>query len=261
MTYLQFHLVFILPPIVALWATLPRPLAGTGGRRAAWAIPILCTIAFAYTTPWDNYLVANDVWWYGPDRVLATVAYVPVEEYAFFLLQPVLTGLFLYHVLARRGRMGRPASAMGARAGLAGAVLASVAGAALLLSGWTPGTYMGLILAWAGPIFVVLWGYDGRRLWAHRRLIAVAAGLPTLWLWGADWAAIYLEIWTISDVTSLGLDPFGLPIEEMTFFLVTNLMVVKGILLFLYGEHQAMPPVEGDEERARRAAREVASAG
>jgi hypothetical protein len=47
----------------------------------------------------------------------------------------------------------------------------------------------------------------------------------------------------------------------MTFFLVTNLMVVKGILLFLYGEHQAMPPVEGDEERARRAAREVASAG
>jgi lycopene cyclase domain-containing protein len=245
MTYLVFHLVFILPPILALGLTLPRPLAGTGGRRAQWAIPLMCLIAFSYTTPWDNYLVANEVWWYGPDRVLATIGYVPVEEYAFFLLQPVLTGLFLYHVLVRWPRLAAAPSEGGTsggvhagHVGVAAALGLTGAGVWLLTSGWAHGLYMGLILAWAAPIFVILWGFDGRRLWAMRRVVALAAGLPTLYLWIADWTAITLGIWTIGDATSFGVDPFGLPVEEMTFFLVTNLMVVKGILLFLFGDHR-----------------------
>jgi len=60
-----------------------------------------CPAGAVYTTPWDNYLIWRDVWHYGTDRVVGTIGYVPVEEYLFFLLQPILTGFWLYWLLSR----------------------------------------------------------------------------------------------------------------------------------------------------------------
>ncbi|WP_394348252.1 lycopene cyclase domain-containing protein [Natrinema pallidum] len=39
--------------------------------------------------------MAKGVWWYGDGAVLATVWRVPLEEYLFFVFQPVLTSLWL----------------------------------------------------------------------------------------------------------------------------------------------------------------------
>ena len=241
MTYLAFHFVFTIPPILIMLFTLPRPLAGVGGLRGRWAIPALCVIAFTYTTPWDNYLVANEVWWYGTDRVIATVGHVPIEEYMFFVLQPILTGLFLYHFLSRWGPGQGPRSDMARNVGVSLFLFLSLVGAGLVFSGWDPGLYLGLILVWAGPILTFMWIYAGRSLWSMRRTLLVAVGIPTLYLWIADATAIHLNIWTISDQFTVGWAPFGLPLEEAVFFLVTNLMVVKGILLFLYEDHGALP--------------------
>lgn len=248
MSYLTFLLIFVVAPIGVLAATQPRPLAGVGGVRSAMAIPLLALIAFTYTTPWDNYLVYREVWWYGPDRVLGTVGYVPYEEYAFFVLQPVLTGLLLYHLLARwpepAGLAGQPALARRGPAwstgGLAYLTITAV-GVVLLLSGWARGLYMGLILAWAGPVLLGLWAYGGRLIWEFRRAFLVGTLIPTAYLWIIDRVAIGLGIWSISERYSLGFDPFGLPIEEATFFLVTNLLVVQGLLLFLHGDRLALP--------------------
>jgi lycopene cyclase domain-containing protein len=53
-------------------------------------------IAVVYTTPWDNYLVATGVWWYDPQLVTGLVlGWVPIEEYTFFIVQPILAGLWL----------------------------------------------------------------------------------------------------------------------------------------------------------------------
>lgn len=237
MSYLTFHLVFIIPPILLLGLTQPRPLAGVGGRRARYAIPVICVIAFSYTTPWDNYLVAREVWWYGPDRVLATIGYVPVEEYVFFILQPILTGLFLYQYLARTTVRQRPSSSQAGHTGAALFVLLSALGGGLVASGWDSGLYMGLILGWACPVLAGMWLYAGRLLWALRSVVAIGVLTPTLYLWIADATAIHVGIWEISRDYSLGLRPFGLPVEEAAFFLVTNLLVVKGIVLFLYERH------------------------
>ena len=241
MSYLTFLLIFVVLPIGVLAAMQPRPLAGVNGWRGKWAIPLLGLIAFAYTTPWDNYLVYREVWWYGPDRVLGTIGYVPYEEYAFFALQPILTGLFLYTLLARwpqpEGLAGRPAGLVGSLVYLAVAAV----GAALLLSGWARGLYMGLILAWAGPVLFVLWIYGGRLVWAFRRAFLVGVLVPTVYLWVADRIAIGLGIWSISEAYSFGFNPFGLPIEETTFFLVTNLLVVQGVLVFLHGDRLPSP--------------------
>jgi lycopene cyclase domain-containing protein len=242
MSYLTFHLLFTLPPIVVLALTLPRPLAGRGGPRARYGIPLIALIAFVYTTPWDNFLVASEVWSYGPERVLATIGYVPVEEYAFFLLQTVLTGLLLYHLLARVNPPlpDRTASHRRVRQVGAGVFLAlSALGAALLMSGWTSGRYAGLILIWAAPVIAALWAFGGNVAWQMPSVFLTAVFAPTVYLWCADAIALRAGTWHIAEPTSLGAGLLGLPVEEAVFFLVTNLMVVLGLLLWLFSEQAA----------------------
>ena len=239
MSYLVFHLVLVLPPIVLMAVTLPASLNELGGWRARAALPLIATIALTYTTAWDNYLVAREVWWYGPDRVLATIGFVPVEEYLFFILQPILTGLFLFQYLARRTDP-LPVAGAGSAWGGFFTFAAITGGGILLLTGGPEGLYMGLILTWACPLLAGMWLYDGETLWAHRRTLLYAVGVPTVYLWGADAIAITAGIWTISNTYTLGLAVGNLPVEEATFFLVTNLLVVKGILLLLYGSHEAL---------------------
>ncbi|MEX2500929.1 MAG: lycopene cyclase domain-containing protein [Trueperaceae bacterium] len=245
MTYLQFHLVFLLPPILLLaWAawrdrgSWAGTLAATGAP-ARWALGTIVLLALLWTTPWDNYLVYREVWGYPPGRVLATIGYVPVEEYAFFLLQPILTGLFLFHLARRDARRGAGPAQVPHATGVAVRTVSTAfwlavaaAGAGMIVAGasWT---YLGLILAWAAPIAALQTAVAGHRLWAWRRLAATSIVVPTAYLWIADRIAIGAGIWWISEPLTTGVHLVGLPIEEATFFLMTNLIVAQGLVAFL----------------------------
>ena len=104
MTYLSFLALFLVVPLGLLAAGLlfmarqGRPLSSA----APIALLVHIALAVAYTTPWDNYLVATRVWAYDPARVLGvTFGWVPLEEYLFFVLQTLLSGLIAL-ALARR---------------------------------------------------------------------------------------------------------------------------------------------------------------
>ncbi|MDX2217087.1 MAG: lycopene cyclase domain-containing protein [Oculatellaceae cyanobacterium bins.114] len=232
MSYFAFHFIFIFPPILWLLWLQKSPLAGIGGWRARFGIPLLALVAFVYTTPWDNYLVWHDVWGYGSDRVVGTIGYVPIEEYLFFVLQCVLTGLWLYWLLKRTPEVPQSIAPSGFRIGLpALGVGISAAGFLMLRS---PSTlYLGLVLAWAVPIVTLQWAIGAGVLWRMRRIWLLSTLPPTVYLWVADRVAIGNEIWHISETYTTGIQILGLPIEEATFFLVTNLLITQGLLLFL----------------------------
>ena len=205
LTYLQFHLAFTLPVLVG--------------------------VAFVYTTPWDNYLVARAIWTYPPEAVMATVGYVPVEEYAFFVIQTVITGLWTRLLQARWPVRVQPEADLRVRA--VGASVFGVLGllgvACLVAAGhWL---YLGLIVAWAFPVLAGMWWLGGHLIWARRRLVAWAVVPITLYLWVADRIAIGLGIWDITDATRTGWEILGLPVEEALFFLVTNLLVAQGLVM------------------------------
>jgi lycopene cyclase domain-containing protein len=243
-TYFAFHLLFILPPIAALALWL-RPRWSRLPSRSARSLPLMALIALVYTTPWDNHLVKSGVWNYGPDRVIGTIGYVPIEEYLFFLLQPFLTGLWLYVLLARRGdeaHEDRPRTVAPRVIGAGVCVALAAFGFAALRR--PEGTYLGLILAWAGPVLAILWAYAGAEIWARRRTFLAALVPTTLYLWIVDAIAIRLGIWHISEELSTGLKVLGLPIEEAIFFLVTNLLVVQGLIALVY------PPGVTESRRA-----------
>ena len=225
MTYLEFHLAFTAPPLVALALLQGRT------RGPWWPLALLVGLAFVWTTPWDNYLVAREVWTYPLDRVLARVSYVPVEEYAFFVIQTVATGLWVRLLQARWPvPAGPPGSTRSRVAGAVAFGALAVLGAALWAWGGH-GLYLGLILVWACPVLAMMWGVGGHLLVARRRLLLWAVAPPTLYLWVADRIAIGLGIWDITDATRTGAEIVGLPVEEALFFLVTNLMVAQGLVM------------------------------
>ena len=234
MTYFEFHLTFILPAIALAALVQTRPIGGLGVRALGWMLAV-GAIAFVYTIAWDNYLVYKGVWTYPPGRVLATIGYVPVEEYAFFVLQPILTGLVYLALRGRHLAAPRGGAAPGwFRPVWIGTWLAlALVGVALIVSPDNHHLYLGLILAWAAPVPAGMAVIASNKIWQERRRIAVATAIPTVYLWIADRYAIADGIWDIVDRYSLGFDPFGLPIEEAMFFLVTNVMCTCGLALFL----------------------------
>jgi len=95
-----------------------------------------------------------------------------------------------------------------------------------------PGVYLGAILVWAAPIVALQWAVGGSYLRRTWRTWGVAVAVPTLYLWAVDRIAIGIGIWIISDELSSGFELLGLPVEEAVFFLITNLLVVYGLVLF-----------------------------
>lgn len=230
-TYLQIHAVAILPPIIALSVYSWLQSKDCYRRQDLIGVLIIVGLAVVYTTPWDSYLISRGVWWYGDGVVFASLWRVPLGEYVFFVLQPVLTALWLYQLPIGTDR--HVSLSLGERAvGVLGGLAVSLAGAALL--GWTSTMYLGMILVWAGPILAIQWGFGWIQLWRARRLVVAGVLVPTIYLSLVDLAAIRLTMWTISERYTLGIAPLGLPIEEAIFFFVTTLFTVQGLVLYTW---------------------------
>ena len=111
MTYLDYHLVFNLPVLcLLLWLSRHRL------RPAHWkALLVLCCIVMAATTPWDNWAVHRGIWAFDARRVhmlalpLGGVMWrLPVEEYAFFLIETIQVTLLTILFLPKPEVVGKP---------------------------------------------------------------------------------------------------------------------------------------------------------
>lgn len=227
LSYLQFHLVFVIPPLVAL-AALTRFPAPDRRRAEPVGITLLVVVAVVYTTPWDNHLIASGVWAYAPGAVRFRLWHAPIEEYAFFVLQPLLTGLWLCRLPTRTDHEFG--------IGVGKRVLGVVAGVLVAIAGWLlladATYYLGALLAWAGPVLALQWGFGWPVLWDRRRSVAIGVAVPTVYLAAADRIAIAVGIWRFDPAYMTSLAVFGLPVEELLFFTLTNLFVVQGLVLF-----------------------------
>ncbi|KAA3657293.1 MAG: lycopene cyclase domain-containing protein [Chloroflexi bacterium] len=248
MSYFTFLAIFLVIPILILLGVAwrngrfsPHPTT-FNAYPATIAILGHVFIALIYTTPWDNYLVATRVWWYDPELVTGIVfGWVPIEEYTFFVLQPIFTGLWLL-ILMRQLPLKQAVNWESGKVRITAVSLLTLIWLTMiviLISGWQPGTYLALQLGWALPPIMLQLAFGADILWKHRRLVLLAIIPTTLYLSGADAIAIQAGTWTIDPAQSLGWEIGGiLPFEEFLFFLNTNVLIVFGMTLLLAQESQ-----------------------
>ncbi len=243
MTYFEILAAFILPPLIVLLLLVPREVwRWLKDRRHSvdwkpyWIILAHVVLALIYTTPWDNYLVATRVWWYDPDLVTGiTLGYVPIEEYTFFVVQTLLTGFWILAVT--RHILPRPkilrASYRLRLISSTGIAVIWVISTILLITGWKPGTYLTLILSWALIPVLVQMAFGADILAANFPRIVWTVVPTTLYLWVVDYLALSYGTWVIDPAQTTGIKLGILPVEEMAFFFLTNLIISLGITLML----------------------------
>ena len=104
---------------------------------------------------------------------------------------------------------------------------------------WEHTTYLILILVWAGPVIVLQWLLGADFLIRRWKVLIPGIVLSTLYLTFIDSFALRAGTWTISPAQSLAvfIPLIHVPVEEAIFFLVTNTLIIQGMLLFLERSH------------------------
>lgn len=244
MTYFGFLLRFLALPILVFLAITWRdnrankPTRGFANGRAVWiAILVHVVIAVAYTTPWDNYLVATGVWYYNPKLVTGIVlGYVPIEEYTFFVLETLLAGLWWWY-LARH--IPEPTEtfkpSIKVRLAAFGVLTAAwLVFTCLLFLGGREWTYLAIIFFWALPAVFPQMLYGADILWHHRKLVFLGIFIPATYLSLMDIVALTETTWSIAKDQTTGVLILGiLPIEEVVFFFITVTLITFGMTLLL----------------------------
>ncbi|MBL8079611.1 MAG: lycopene cyclase domain-containing protein [Anaerolineales bacterium] len=244
MTYFGFLLRFLVIPILIFLAITwwdnktNKPTPGFANDRAVWiAILVHVVLAVVYTTPWDNYLVATGVWYYNPDLVTGIVfGYVPIEEYTFFVVETILSGLwwwFLARRLSGPTEIFKPSKS--ARIIASGILfIAWAVFTVLFFSDNEPITYLSITLFWALPAIFPQLLYGADILWHYRKLVSLGILIPGTYLSLADIVALKDTTWSISPSQTTGVLFFGiLPLEEVVFFFITNVLIIFGMTLLL----------------------------
>lgn len=274
-SYSTFHLVFTIPVTAIVWcavwarvracespktmtpeeASPPIPTSAAVLYALCWTVA-LCGVATVYTLPWDDLLVRDGVWWYGPDRVWLDylVGHTPLEEVFFFSIQTLLVGglwclwlvggaKVLPSLHAPRNLPVPHAMSLlrGRRRGYVLLSCLQVLGAVLLL--WQDGlleshaVYAGLILSWCTPVLTIQWVFGAEMLLDNARPLIELLSFAAVGLVSVDRWAIRRGIWAIqADYTAPSwaaeavLGP-NMPFEEALFFLVSSSMCIGGLSL------------------------------
>ncbi len=233
MTYLQFHLIFTLP-LFALMLFLTRSNPWTFSKKGVGGTLLLLFLALTYTTPWDSYLIHQNIWQYRPENIIGTFLKIPFEEYFFFIIQTIIGCFLTSYVLFRLGHDQKQKMQLGWSQVTTMAILFSALIVLFIVRNQQEEMrYLNLILFWSLPILILQWSLGLDVLLRHKRTWFLTVGSLTAYFCFADSVAIKKQIWTFPQDTISGINLFGvLPLEEALFFLVTNLMVVQGYILF-----------------------------
>jgi 15-cis-phytoene synthase / lycopene beta-cyclase len=208
-------------------------------------------IAVVSTIPWDSYLIRRKVWTYPADAIIGpTIFSIPLEELFFFIIQTYNTTLLYlllskptfhpYYLVGAKEKAKLSSDLTRAeeleRISWSGSVLlvSAISIGTVLIIGDGQGVYLGLILVWACPFLLLLW------VLAHQLLINLPTSnviwpiaIPTLYLWIVDTLALRRGTWSIESGTKLDIQLWPhLEIEEAIFFLLTNVLVVFGLVAF-----------------------------
>jgi len=237
MTYLRFHLIFNLPLLILL-AALSEPVPWTAGEGQALGLVLLAVMLF--TAPWDNLAAKWGIWGFRRERYSLRIGYLPVEEYAFFLLQSVNV-ILAVRALFRFFPDWQTGQGVEIRNWTLLCLLASLIPWVFIVLQlrWLrrkagPCVNYAVHLAWFLPVIYAQWILAPPLLLGHAGLLAGLALVFGVYYTLADLVAVRAGIWFFDETQISGVKLGGiLPWEEIVFFFLTSLLVAQSYLLLL----------------------------
>lgn len=242
MSYLRFHLIFNLPVLILLTA-----LNGLEpwSREELTALGLVLLAVMVFTTPWDNLAAKWGIWGFPREKYSLRIGYLPVEEYAFFLLQSLnvmLAMRALFHFLPNWQTGQETAFTRWTLICLGASIIpwAVVALQLVLLRRKAgPRVNYAIHLAWFLPVIYLQWIIAPYLFWAHATLLATLTGAFGLYYTLADLAAVRAGTWFFDETQITGVKLFRvLPWEEIAFFFLTSLLVAQSYLLLLPSDNR-----------------------
>ena len=193
-----------------------------------------------FTAPWDNLAARWGIWGFPRERYSARLGYLPVEEYAFFLLQSAnvmlaVRALFRFHPAWMTG--------METALGWWTESLLALSVPAWLLILWQcrrlrrkvgPRVNYALHLGWFLPVIYSQWVLAPSLFRLHAPLLALVTIGFGIYYTIADVVAVRAGVWFFDEKQITGVKLGGiLPWEEIAFFFLTSLLVAQSYLLLL----------------------------
>jgi lycopene cyclase domain-containing protein len=237
MTYLRFHLIFNVPLLIVL-AALTGPVPWESGETLAFGLVLAAVMLF--TTPWDNLAAKWGIWGFPRDKFSLRIGYLPVEEYAFFLLQSanvMLAVRALFHFfpdwqIGPETRVGKWTLIC-----LAASIVPwSFVAIQLRWLRQKSGARVNYAvhLTWFLPVIYAQWILAPPLFWAHAELLGLITAAFGTYYTLADLVAVRAGTWFFDENQITGLKLGGvLPWEEIAFFFLTSLLVAQSYLLLL----------------------------
>jgi lycopene cyclase domain-containing protein len=237
MTYFRFHLIFNLPLLVIL-AVINWRYHWWGSELAALGWVLLAVMVF--TTPWDNLAAKWGIWGFPRGKYSLRIGYLPVEEYAFFILQTVnviMTVRALLHYFPALRTWEIAVIDTWTYMCLVASIIPWMV-IAWQLQQWRdkkgPCVNYAIHLAWFLPVIYIQWIVAPPLFWGHIGLLSgIMIGFGTYYTL-ADLAAVKGGTWFFDEKQITGIKLSGiLPWEEVAFFFLTSLLVAQSYLLLL----------------------------
>jgi lycopene cyclase domain-containing protein len=241
-TYFRFHQIFNLPLLAVLFfASWREPW--TSGEATALVLVLLAVVVF--TTPWDNLAAKWGIWGFPREKYSIRLGWLPIEEYAFFVLQSlnVMLGMrALFHFFPAWHRLISTDPDFRTYLCLGASLLPwIVIGLQLRAYRRRAGSRVNyaLHLAWFLPVIYSQWVLAPALLGAHLSLLLLVTFLFGLYYTGADLVAVRGGTWFFDEKQITGFK-IGriLPWEEVAFFFLTSLLVAQSYLLLLPGDQR-----------------------
>ena len=237
MTYLRFHLIFNLPLLIIL-AACTGAVSWSAGEILAFALVLAAVMIF--TTPWDNLAAKWGIWGFPREKFSLRIGYLPVEEYAFFVLQSanVMLALRAIFVFLPDWQLGQETAVGRWTLICLAASVVPWAVVAIQLR-WLrrkcgPCVNYAVHLAWFLPVVYAQWVLAPPLFWGHAGLLALITVAFGVYYTLADLVAVRAGTWFFDEKQITGVKLGGvLPWEEIAFFFLTSLLVAQSYLLLL----------------------------
>jgi lycopene cyclase domain-containing protein len=237
MTYLRFHLIFNLPVLIVL-AAITGGLPWSAEEFRAAGLVLLAVIAF--TTPWDNLAAKWGIWGFPREKYSVKLGYLPIEEYAFFVLQSVnvmLAVRALFHFLPGWQTSQETSIGKGALLCLAASIIPWIF--IVIQLRWLrrkggPCVNYAIHLAWFLPVIYTQWVLAPFLFLEHAGMLTAVTVAFGVYYTLADLVAVRGGTWFFDEKQITGVKLAGrLPWEEIAFFFLTSLLVAQSYLLLL----------------------------